>query len=140
MRIFWVTPIDVGRPREVITIPPRYTPLAERHYQIAVIRELVDEVQVVVDHPDVLVGIVGAHLDLVRPAPARHIEELAVLGPRLDHLAVAIHDEDAMFVAQSRGVFNQVSWLLHRTSLNTSTYTHLVSGGELLSEDIWTMA
>ena len=67
-------------------------------HQLAVVGELVDDVQLIVDHPDVLLGIVRVHLDLVRPAPAGHLEELVVLRPRLHHLAAAIDDEDHVVI------------------------------------------
>ena len=62
-------------------------------------RELVDHVQLIVEHPDMFLGVVRVHFDLVRPAPALHLEQLVVLGPRLHHLAVAIDHEDHVVVS-----------------------------------------
>ena len=93
-------PVDIGGPiEELAAIAPSLALGAERHHQLAVIGELVDDVQLVVEHPDVLLGIVRAHLDLVWSAPAGHLEEFVVLRPRLDHLAGAIHDEDDVVIA-----------------------------------------
>ena len=92
-------PGDVGRPIEERSSLASPLPLgAERHHQLAVVGELVDHVQLIVDHPHVLVAIVRVHLDLVRPAAARHLEQLVVLRPPLHHLAVAIDDEDHMVI------------------------------------------
>src|SRR2546425_318112 len=57
--------------------------------------------ELVVDEPDVLLGIVRAHLDLVRPAPASHLEELALVlvRPPFDHLAFAINNENGVMIA-----------------------------------------
>ena len=50
--------------------------------------------QLIVDHPHVLVAIVRVHLDLVRPAAARILaEHLLEVRPVLNELAVAIDDE-----------------------------------------------
>ena len=64
-------------------------------HQLAVVCEPVDHVQLVVDHPDVFVRIVRAHLDGVRPSPARLLaEQLVVLRPLVNEPAVAIDNED----------------------------------------------
>jgi hypothetical protein len=51
----------------------------------------------------VLLGIVRAYLDLVRPARPEGrlglIEELVMLRPRLHHLSVAVYDEDDVAIA-----------------------------------------
>ena len=52
--------------------------------------------EIVVEHPYVLLRIVRVHLDLVRAARAFLLEDLVVLGPRLHVPAVAIDDEDAV--------------------------------------------
>ena len=59
----------------------------------------IDDVQLIVEDPHVFLRIVRAHLDLVRPPPARRLEELVVLRPLLDQLAGAIDDEDDVVVA-----------------------------------------
>ena len=93
-------PVDVGGPiEELAGIATSLALGAERHHQLAVIGEFVDDVQLVVEHPDVLFGIVRTHLDLVWSAPAGHLEEFVVLWPRLDHLAGAIHREDDVVIA-----------------------------------------
>src|SRR2546428_5290497 len=93
-------PGDVGRPVEQIPGVASALALgAERHRELAVVGELVNHVQLIVDDPHVLLTIVGVHLDLVRPAPAPHLEQLVVLRPRVHHLAVAIDDEDDVVIA-----------------------------------------
>src|SRR6185369_14136878 len=59
-----------------------------------VVAELADEVVVRVDDPDVLLRIVGADLHVVRPSP-----DAVPLRPVLDHLAVAIEDDDDVLPA-----------------------------------------
>ena len=93
-------PIDVGRPIEQLAGVAAALALgAERHHELAVVGELEDDMQLIIDHPHVLLGIVRAHLDLVRPAAAGHLEELVVLRPRLHHLAGAVDDENHVVVA-----------------------------------------
>ena len=58
---------------------------------LAVVGELVDDLHVVVDDPDVLLRIVGADVDRVRAA-----EQLVPLLPGLDDLAVAIDHDHAV--------------------------------------------
>ena len=91
--------MSVGPIEELAGVAPALALGAERHHQLAVVGELVDDVQLIVEHPDVLLGIVRAHLDLVRTAAARRLEQLVVLRPPLHHLAVAIDDEDHVVVA-----------------------------------------
>jgi hypothetical protein len=55
--------------------------------------------ELIVDDPHVFVGIVRAHLDLVWAPAAGRIKELVELRPGLNHLAVAIDDEDDVMVA-----------------------------------------
>ena len=61
---------------------------------LAIVGELGDEVVVGVDDPEMFLGIVGAHLDVVRAAPDR-----VPLRPVFDHLAVAIEDHDDVLPA-----------------------------------------
>ena len=61
------------------------------HKLLAVMRELVDRVHVIVDHPDVLLGIVRIDGDEVRA-----LENLVPLRPGFDDLALAIDDRQAM--------------------------------------------
>ena len=65
------------------------------HEPLAVVRELEDRVAEVVDDPDVLVGIVRAHVNGVRPR-----EHRVPLRPVLDDVAVAVEDEDAVLPAR----------------------------------------
>ena len=93
-------PVDVGGTIEQLAAVTSALALgAERHHQLAVIAELVDHVQLIVEHPDVLLRVVRVHLDFVRPAPALHLEQFVVLRPRLHHLAVAIDHEDHVVVS-----------------------------------------
>src|SRR6266550_562206 len=92
-------PCDVGGPIEqTAAVAPALTLRAPLLHQLPVVGELVNLVELVVDDPDVLLGIVGAHLDLVRPAPALALEHRVLIVPPLDHLAVAIDDEDGVVV------------------------------------------
>ncbi len=100
-------PGDVGRPVEVVRAAARHASLAHRLHQLAVVGEDVDLVHVVVDDPDVLLGIVGVHQDLVRSAAhlaearaARRRQVLVVLQPLDDRLAVAIDGEDEVMTPQ----------------------------------------
>ena len=86
---------EVLRAAEVRRIVAGHAGLADRHHQLlAVVRELVDDVLAVVDDPHVLVGIVRADANLVRAAAA--LEQLVPLRPRLDHVAGAIDDDQAV--------------------------------------------
>jgi len=93
-------PGDVGRAIEVVRPPPRNASLAHRLQQLAVVREDVDLVHVVIDDPDALLRIVRVHQNLVRPAA--HLAEsgapwgrqiAVVLQPLLNRPAVAIDGE-----------------------------------------------
>ncbi len=94
-------PRHVGRPREVGGVVARLHRRAERHHQLlAVAGELVDRVRAVVHQPDVPFRIVRVHQDAMRPH-----EQLVVLLPRLDQLAVAIDDvEDVIPARMARWV------------------------------------
>ncbi len=91
--------MSVGRSNSRPPSRPRWPLVPERHHQLAVVGELVNLVELIVEHPYVLLGIVRAHLDLVRAAPARRVEQLVVLRPPLHHLAGAIDDEDHVVIA-----------------------------------------
>ena len=68
--------------------------------QLPVVGEAVNHVQLVVEDPDVLLLVVGADLDLVRPAAARQLrEQLVEMRPLLDEIALAVDDEDRVFEA-----------------------------------------
>ena len=70
------------------------------HQLLAVAGELVDRVRAIVHEPHVPLGIVGVDQDAVRPH-----EQLVVLLPRLDQLAVAIDDvEDVVPARMARRI------------------------------------
>src|SRR4029453_13066438 len=73
-----------------------YQGFTPRLYQLAVVGELEELMEVVIHDPDVLLRIVRVDLDLVRTARAFLREDLVVLRPRLHHAAVAIDDDDAV--------------------------------------------
>ena len=81
--------MNVGRAKWVSSLPGTPGVPSSQHLLLAVVGELGDEVVVGIDDPDVLFRIVGADLDVVRPAP-----NLVPLRPVLDHLAVAIEHHD----------------------------------------------
>ena len=66
-----------------------------QHLRLAVVGELVDDVLVVVDDPDVLLRIVGADGDEVRP-----LQHRVPLRPRVDQVALGVEDEDAVLPAR----------------------------------------
>ena len=93
-------PNDVGRTVEVVRAAAGNAPLADRLYQLAIVREDADVVLVVVDDPDVLLRIVRILQYLVRPTAhfaeprsARRREVRVVLEPLLDGVAFPIHGE-----------------------------------------------
>ena len=88
-------PRDVLRPAEVLLVVAGDIGFAQRADELlAVVRELVDLVARVVHDPHVPIGIVRADPNLVRSAAA--FEQLVPLRPRLDQLAVAVDDDDAV--------------------------------------------
>src|SRR6185436_6806946 len=69
--------------------------LALTHLELTVVREAIDHVQLVVDDPDVLLGIVRADLDLMRAAAARQLAEHRIeMRPLVDEVAIAVYDDD----------------------------------------------
>ena len=86
---------DVLRAVEVRLVVTGDALLAQRRQQLgAVVREGVDDVPGLVDHPHPPIGVVGADADLVGAVGA--LEERVPLRPRLGHVAVAVDDEDAV--------------------------------------------
>ena len=83
--------MNVGRLKCVASAPSLLRRADRLHELLAVVRELVDHVHVVVDDPHVLLGIVRADVDRVR-AP----QQLVPLRPRLDDVAVRVDDDDAV--------------------------------------------
>src|SRR5262244_3081748 len=63
-------PGNVRRPVERVGPATTYAELPFAVNQFTVVREAVDHVELVVDDPDVLLFVVGADLDLVRPTTA----------------------------------------------------------------------
>ena len=85
-------PVDERRPVEVRRVRALHLRRADRlHELLAVVREPVDHLHVVVDDPDVLLRIVRADVDRVRTP-----QQLVPLIPRLDDVAVGIGDDDAV--------------------------------------------
>ena len=71
-----------------------------RQQELTVVCELVDHVELVVDDPDVLLLIVRAHFDLVRPSAARQLrKKLVGIRPLVDQVAVPIQHDDAVLEA-----------------------------------------
>src|SRR5436190_22965993 len=72
-----------------------FVPFAERHQQLfPIVRELEHLMMDIVDHPDVVLGIVRTDGDRVRAATI--FEKLVPLCPRLDDLAACVNDNDAI--------------------------------------------
>ena len=91
--------MSVGR-SNVFGPRPRTPSWPLRVHQLPVVGEAVDHVQLVVDDPDVLLGVVGADLDLVRPAAARQLaEHLVEVRPLVDEVALAVDDDDRVLEA-----------------------------------------
>ena len=85
--------MNVGRLKCVASAP--FALGADRlHELLAVVRELEERVVVVVDDPDVLLGVVGIDVDGVRPP-----QHLVPLRPLLDDVARGVEDEDEVLPA-----------------------------------------
>ena len=90
-------PVDHRRSIEVlqVVVGSEDAHLAEReHLRLAVVRELVDDVVHVIDHPDVPLWIVRLDVNLMRTAAA--FEQVVPLFPRFNQLALPIDDEDGV--------------------------------------------
>ena len=93
-------PGDVGRPVERVRPAAAHAELALAHLELTVVREAIDHVQLVVDDPDVLLGIVRADLDLMRTAAARQLAEHRIeVLPLVDEVAFAVDDDDRVLPA-----------------------------------------
>ena len=93
-------PRDVSRPIERVRAAAAHAQLALAHLELPVVREAIDHVQLVVDDPDVLLGVVRADLDLMRAAAARQLaEQLLEVRPLVDEVAFAVDDDDRVFPA-----------------------------------------
>ena len=87
--------MSVGRAKCVSSLPGDLGVPSCHHQLLAIARELVDGMRAVVHQPDVPLGVVRVHQHAVRPH-----EQLVVLLPRLDQLAVAIDDVDDVIPAR----------------------------------------
>ena len=89
-------PRQIGRAAEVRLVGAADAGHPERHHQLLpVVGELEDLLPRIVHHPDVPLRIVGADLDAMRPAPAGR-EQVIVLAPAFEDLAVGVGDDDAV--------------------------------------------
>jgi hypothetical protein len=85
-------PVEIRRTVEVRGVGAFLLRRADRLQELlAVVGEDVDRLHVVVDDPDALLRIVGADVDRVRPA-----HQLVPLLPRLDDVALAVEDDEAV--------------------------------------------
>src|SRR5262245_60038856 len=92
-------PGDIGWPVEESATVAAFLALGTKcHYKFSVVSELVNHVKLIIKDPYVLFGIVGTHLDLVGPSSTLHLEEFVMLGPRLNELAVTIHDKNDVVI------------------------------------------
>ena len=88
-------PGDVGGPLEMLVVIAGLVPHAQRHQKLfAVIGKLEDLMVNVVNHPDVVLGIIRTDQHRMRAAPI--LEEMVPLRPRFDELALGIDDGDAI--------------------------------------------
>src|SRR5260370_19582311 len=79
-----------GWPGEMRIVGARHAWRAQRHDALlSVLREFADEVVICIHNPDVLVGVVGADLNVMWPSP-----DFVPLRPVFDDLAVAIQDDN----------------------------------------------
>src|SRR4030095_7579130 len=93
-------PGDVRRPVESVRSTTTHSELPFAMNQLTVIREAVDHVELVVDDPDVLLFVVGADLDLVRPTTAGKLgEELFEVRPLAHEVALTIEHDDRVLEA-----------------------------------------
>src|SRR5262249_45175430 len=70
-------PRDVCRPvKQLSCITAALALCTERHDELAIVREFVNDMELIIDDPDVLLGIIRTHFDLVRSAAAGHLEHL----------------------------------------------------------------
>jgi hypothetical protein len=88
-------PRNVRRPIEGVRSAAAHAELSLAVYELPVVGEAVDHVQLVVDDPDVLLLVVRADLDLMRAAAARQLREhLVEMRPLVHELTVSIQDVD----------------------------------------------
>src|SRR5688572_22013009 len=93
-------PRDVRRPIERVRSAAAFAELTLAVYELPVVGEAVDHVQLVVDDPDVLLLVIRADLDLMRSAAAWQLREhLVEMRPLADHVALPIQDVDRVLVA-----------------------------------------
>ena len=85
-------PVDEGRPVEVLFVVARLIGRAEGLYQLlAIVREFVNRMALVVNHPNVFIRVIRVNGDVVRA-----LEHGIPFGPVFDQIAVRVHDYDAM--------------------------------------------
>src|SRR5262245_61519691 len=85
---------DVRRPGEMCLIVSGNAGFSERSHQLlAVVGELENLVPVIIDHPNVPLRIIRTDADVMRTAST--LKQLVPLRPRLDHLAVAVKNQNA---------------------------------------------
>ena len=88
-------PGDVGGPLEMFVVVAGLIPHSKGHQQLlAIIGEFENLMMNVVNHPDVVLGIVRADQDGVRSTAI--LEEMIPLRPCFDQLAAGIHDSDTV--------------------------------------------
>ena len=93
-------PRDVRRPIERVRPAAAHAELALAVHELPVVGEAVDHVELVVDDPDVLLLVVRADLDLMRPPAAGQLaEHLVEMRPLADQVALAVHDDDRVLKA-----------------------------------------
>src|SRR5262245_44071463 len=91
-------PRDIRESTEVLVVLALHETLAERHDEfLPIMRELEDLMQIVVNNPNVLFGIVRTDLDLVWPASA--FPHLVPLSPGLRDLSGRVDDQNGMLPA-----------------------------------------
>ena len=83
--------MNVGRLKCVASAPSCFRRADRLQQRLAVVGEPVDHLHVVVDDPDVLLRVVRADVDRVRPP-----QQLVPLLPPLDDVAVGVGDDEAV--------------------------------------------
>src|SRR5262245_2444632 len=88
-------PGDVRRAIKRVRTTPSHAELSQCVDKLAVIGELIDDVQLVIDDPNVLLLIVWTDLDLMRsPAAGLLAKELLHVRPFVDQIAIPIDDKN----------------------------------------------
>src|SRR5215510_2317200 len=75
-------PRDVCRPvKQLSCIAAALALCTERHHELTVVGEFVNHMELIINDPHVLLGIVRTHFDFVWSAPAGHLEHLVEIRP-----------------------------------------------------------